>query len=131
MAYWRDDLSIVLGSRMVLTLGMTLSAIGSIILAWFGPSVSYWLAVSGFIVFGSGTGLAAPAMTASVLSAAPNINASRASGALNAARQVGGVVGIALLGSIVAANQNQLPVALGIVAVIFAIAAIVTYRWAV
>ncbi len=46
--------------------------------------------------------LVMPAATAAVMEAAPPERSGLASGALNAARQVGGVIGVALLGSFIA-----------------------------
>ena len=116
------------GTRPILGAGMACSAAGSVILAFYGPQAGYWLAAAGFAVFGAGTGLSAPAMTAAVLDTAPAERASRASGALNAARQLGGVVGVALLGSITASDPARLPVALAVAAAAFALGAAVSLR---
>lgn len=53
--------------------------------------------------------LVMPAATAAVMEAAPTERAGLASGTVNAARQVGGVVGVALLGSLVATRATFLP----------------------
>lgn len=117
------------GPRTVLSSGMALSAVGSVILASFGAHSPYWHAAAGFVVFGAGTGLSAPAMTTAVLSAAGVARASRASGALNAARQLGGAVGVALLGSLVVQQPAQLPMAMGVTAAGFALSATAALRW--
>src|SRR3954451_13801938 len=55
---------------------------------------------------GLGAGLAIPAVTAAVMGAAPPSLAGIASAALNAGRQVGGVVGVAVLGGLATAGGH-------------------------
>src|SRR5581483_8037086 len=50
---------------------------------------------------GAGTALTMPAATAAIMEAAPPERGGAASGVLNSGRQVGGVIGIALLGTLV------------------------------
>ena len=51
---------------------------------------------------GLGMSFTMPAATAAVMNAAPASRAGLASGTLNAARQIGGVLGVALFGTLVA-----------------------------
>jgi DHA2 family methylenomycin A resistance protein-like MFS transporter len=53
--------------------------------------------------------LTMPAATASVIEAAPADRSGIASGVVNAARQSGGVLGVALLGSMVHARATFIP----------------------
>ncbi len=117
------------GPRLALTAGMGLAAAGCLVLVFFGPHTGYLLAAAGFVVFGAGTGLSVPALTSLVLASAPPEQASRASGVLNAARQLGGVLGVALLGLIIAAHPSRLPLALGLAGMTFALAGAVAARW--
>ncbi len=54
----------------------------------------------------SGTGITVPAMTASVLASVERLRAGTASAVLNTARQVGGAVGVALFGGLVADHSG-------------------------
>jgi len=80
---------------------------------------------------GFGMALTMPAATASVIEAAPADRGGIASGVINAARQSGGVLGVALLGSMVharAAFISGLHAGLLIAAGAFLAGAVVTYR---
>ena len=80
---------------------------------------------------GFGMALTMPAATASVIEAAPADRGGIASGVINAARQSGGVLGVALLGSMVHARAAFLPglhAGLVIAAGAFLAGAVITYR---
>ena len=55
----------------------------------------------GFILIPAGMGLAVPAMTTAILSSVDRARSSTASAVLNAARQVGGAIGVAAFGALV------------------------------
>jgi DHA2 family methylenomycin A resistance protein-like MFS transporter len=69
-----------------------------------------------------------PAATAAVIEAAPAERAGIASGVLNAARQAGGAVGVALLGTLIAGSSlvPGMHVAMAASALAFVLAAVVT-----
>jgi DHA2 family methylenomycin A resistance protein-like MFS transporter len=71
--------------------------------------------------------LTMPAATAAVIESAPADRAGIASGVLNAARQAGGAIGVALLGTLLSAGAfvSGLHVAMAVSAAAFAIAAAV------
>jgi MFS transporter, DHA2 family, methylenomycin A resistance protein len=91
------------GPTANLTGGMLLGVAGLAVLAVTLRSAPYPILVIGFVIFAFGQNLVAPAQTLLVVSGAPPEHANAASSALNAARQTGGVIGVALLGSIQAA----------------------------
>jgi MFS family permease len=66
-----------------------------------GTRTPYALLVAPFMATGLGMAITMPATTAVVMEAAPPERAGLASGTLNAARQTGGALGVALLGSLV------------------------------
>ncbi|MEU7798416.1 MFS transporter [Micromonospora arborensis] len=88
------------GFKTPLTLGLVLGAVASFALASQGPTVSFGHRWALFALFGAAGGLVvAPATAAALASVAP-AQAGMASGAVNAARQVGSVVGSSLLGTL-------------------------------
>jgi DHA2 family methylenomycin A resistance protein-like MFS transporter len=90
------------GPRYIMITGQVLLAAGAAILAVAGLHTAYLLLLPGLILLGLGMAATMPSMTAAVMLAAPREFAGIASGVLNAARQVGGVLGIALLGTLIA-----------------------------
>jgi DHA2 family methylenomycin A resistance protein-like MFS transporter len=87
------------GPRPPMIAGLLLGAAGTALLATTGTSTSLWLVTGGSILLGL-VSLAMPAMTAVVVGAVGPDRAGIASGVLNAARQAGGALGVAVLGSL-------------------------------
>jgi DHA2 family methylenomycin A resistance protein-like MFS transporter len=87
--------------RSRLAAGQIVSATGAGILigALWTPGV--WAILLGLGLLGIGMGCVMPAMTAGVLAASPAQTSGLASGILNSARQVGGTLGVALMGTLV------------------------------
>ena len=94
------------GPRLPMLAGLLLGAAGLFGLTAPGPHGPYAVLVAPFLAVGLGMSFTMPAATAAVMEAAPTERAGLASGTLNAARQVGGVLGVALLGTLVARQQN-------------------------
>jgi DHA2 family methylenomycin A resistance protein-like MFS transporter len=97
------------GPRLPMTAGMLAGAAGFAALALAGPGTAYPLLLAPMVAVGFGTSFTMPAATAAVIAAAPADRAGLASGVLNAGRQVGGAVGVALLGGFVAAGRPFAP----------------------
>ncbi|MEU7608342.1 MFS transporter [Micromonospora sp. NPDC049204] len=88
------------GFKAPLTLGLVFGAAASFGLAAQGPTASFGHRWPLFALFGAAGGLVvAPATAAALASVAP-AQAGMASGAVNAARQVGSVLGTSLLGTL-------------------------------
>ena len=90
-----------LGSRPLMATGLALQAAG---LGWLAfvttPHVAYGLIVPGFVMAGAGMAMVfAPAANA-VLGAVRPEEAGQASGATNTIREVGGVLGVAVLATV-------------------------------
>jgi EmrB/QacA subfamily drug resistance transporter len=90
-----------LGSRPLMAAGLALQAAA---LAWIAavtdPSMSYGILVPGFVMAGTGMALVfAPAANAVLSSVRPE-EAGQASGATNTIREVGGVLGVAVLATV-------------------------------
>lgn len=94
-----------IGGRPVVAAGLALQAIG---LGWFAtiisPDVSYLAQLPALIISGTGMALFVAPATALVMSSVRGAEQGIASGANNALREVGGALGIAVLGSIFSAQ---------------------------
>lgn len=88
------------GFKAPLTLGLLICALAVLGLTTIGPDTQYSRVWPLFVLFGAACGLVvAPSTAAALVSVAPE-RAGMASGAVNTARQVGAVMGTALLGSL-------------------------------
>ncbi len=95
-----------LGSRWLMTAGMTLVGCSLLVFAQLQPDSSYLQLLPGMILGGVGMATTMTPMTAAVLSSVPVDKAGVGSGMLNTFRQVGGALGIALMGAILASGSN-------------------------
>ncbi|MFC4032599.1 MFS transporter [Streptomyces polygonati] len=95
-----------LGARSLMTGGQLLAAAGTTVLACAGPHTPYPELVPGLFLLGLGMAATMPSMTVAAMRAAPRELAGIASGVLTAARQVGAVLGVALLGSLIADTRH-------------------------
>jgi len=78
---------------------------GMLIISTFGSA--YWQILLGLALLGVSLGCIMPAITAGILIDCPTENSGLASGILNAARQVGGALGVALMGSLFLTWQTE------------------------
>jgi MFS transporter, DHA2 family, methylenomycin A resistance protein len=84
-----------------LVAGELVAAAGAAVLAVSLWSHGYWAILLGLGLWGIAMGVIMPAMTAGVLISSEAHNSGLASGILNSARQVGGTLGVALMGTLV------------------------------
>ena len=92
-----------IGPRLQLTGGMLLSAAGLFGLSRIGVHSSYNAIWPFYAMMGAGLSLSMPAVSATGMAAVDPRKTGVASGVINASRQVGGALGIAVLGSLGAA----------------------------
>ena len=92
------------GSRTPMISGALLGACGFALLFPLGRSSSYLEMLPAFLLIPLGMGLAVPAMTTCILASVDRARAGTASAVLNAARQAGGAVGVALFGGLAAVD---------------------------
>jgi DHA2 family methylenomycin A resistance protein-like MFS transporter len=92
------------GPRLPMSLGMAFCCIGLLALGAVGATTAYLAFFFILLLTGLGMGFAVPPMTAALLGTVSQERSGVASGVLNASRQVGGVLGVALFGSLVQAN---------------------------
>jgi MFS family permease len=95
------------GSRWLMAGGMTLVAISLLLFAQLQPDSTYWALLPGMVLGGVGMAITMTPMTAAALSAVPVNKAGVGSGMLNTFRQVGGSLGIAVMGAILAAEASS------------------------
>ncbi|MFI5681593.1 MFS transporter [Streptomyces cellulosae] len=95
------------GDQLPVTTGMLLVASGFGFLALAPPSSGYAPALGYQLVAGFGAGLAAAPATEAVLGAVPGERAGTGAALNDLAREVGGALGIAVLGSLLAAHHTQ------------------------
>jgi EmrB/QacA subfamily drug resistance transporter len=88
------------GSRIPMTYGLLLAGGGLLALSRLDLATSYWVMVPIFMIMGHGMGATMAPMTAAVMNAVGHERAGLGSAMTNTSREVGGVFGIALLGTI-------------------------------
>jgi DHA2 family methylenomycin A resistance protein-like MFS transporter len=121
-----------IGARVPIVAGLLLGGTGLASLAMASPATPYFALAGVLIAVGFGTAFAMPAMTAAGIEAAPAAQAGVAAGVLNASRQVGGAVGVALLGGSVGGAGGVGPgmrLAMAVAAIAFVGAACLAWRW--
>lgn len=90
------------GPRRAIALGLALMAAGLATLAAVDVATGYWHLLGGLVLFGAGAGLSAVPATTSIVSSLPPEKQGVASAVNDASREVGGALGIAVLGSVLA-----------------------------
>jgi DHA2 family methylenomycin A resistance protein-like MFS transporter len=89
------------GPRAPTVLGCATSALGCIVLAGVGDGSSIALVVVGVALIGAGGGAAIPALTTAIVSDARREEVGTATAAFTAGRQIGAVLGVAVLGAMI------------------------------
>lgn len=122
------------GMRKPLLWGLSVgAAMGAVLLAlaWTAPDAPFGALLAAIVVMNLGVGVAIPAMTASIMQVAGKAHANSAAASLNANRQIGALVGVALMGSLIHALpawDARLPAGFLAVALAFTLAWRLVYR---
>jgi DHA2 family methylenomycin A resistance protein-like MFS transporter len=95
-----------MGPRRPVVAGMAIGAAGFVAMAALGGHQPYLVLVVPMMAAGLGISITMPAVTSAAVEGAPPERSGLASGVLNASRQVGGAIGIALLGAFVARGSD-------------------------
>ena len=90
-----------LGAPSTIALGAALSAFGCLMLIGIGPGTPYWKTVGQLVIMGGGLGLLVPPLTSTLLGSVEKSRSGIAAGVLNATRQTGSVLGVALFGALI------------------------------
>lgn len=96
------------GMRRVVPAGLLLVAVGLTLAATMGAGSSYWTLLGAVLLLGLGMALAAPPATTAILTSLPDEQQGVASAVNDTAREVGGALGIAVLGSVLANHAGTL-----------------------
>ena len=94
--------------RRVGPTGLALIAAGLLVAATMGAAASYWHLLGALVLMGLGMALAAPPATAAIVGSLPEDKQGVASAVNDTAREVGGALGIAVLGSVLADHVGHL-----------------------
>ncbi|WP_406140415.1 MFS transporter [Streptomyces sp. NBC_01089] len=95
------------GARAVCTAGMVLVAAGLGCFAFFGADTPVWVMEVVFFVMGTGMAHIMPPVTVSIMQSLPREKAGSGSAINNTFRQVGGALGVAVLGSVLSASYRS------------------------
>jgi EmrB/QacA subfamily drug resistance transporter len=98
-----------IGSRWLMGAGLVLLSGSLLAFSTLGVNSTFWDIVPGLILGGFGMSLAMTPTTAAAMGSVPVDKAGVGSAVLNSMRQVGGSLGIALMGAIVASSVSVLP----------------------
>lgn len=89
-----------IGPRIPMTYGLTVASAGVLGLTFIQPDTPFWILGILFVLMGHGLGSTMAPMTAAVMGAVGPQRAGLGSAMTNTSREVGGVLGIALLGTV-------------------------------
>jgi EmrB/QacA subfamily drug resistance transporter len=95
-----------LGSRWLVAIGMLLLTASLLIFSTLDVGSSFWNILPGLLVGGFGMALTMTPVTAAAMSSVPVAKAGVGSAVINSMRQVGGSLGIAIMGAVVATEVH-------------------------
>ena len=95
------------GARALVVLGMALVAVGLAAASWFVTDSPYWLVGGSLGLMGVGMGLTLPHATNGVLAAVPRERAGMGSAVNETIGEVGGALGVAVLGAMLSASYRS------------------------
>jgi MFS transporter, DHA2 family, methylenomycin A resistance protein len=94
------------GTPATIATGAVLSAAGCVAALGIEADTSYWAICAQLIAMSSGLGLLVPPLTSALLGSVEKSRSGIAAGVLNATRQTGSVLGVALFGSLVSRSDT-------------------------
>jgi len=94
-----------IGGPATIAMGAALSALGCLAMLGIQQGTGYWAISAQLIAISSGLGLLVPPLTSTLLGSVEKSRSGIAAGVLNATRQTGSVLGVALFGSL-AGQEN-------------------------
>ncbi len=106
VAPWAGKLSDHVGSRWFIGVGMALVSLSLVLFAQLDVDSTFWNILPGLVVGGLGMALTMTPTTSAAMGAVPRDKAGVGSAVLNSSRQVGGSLGIAVMGALVASQVD-------------------------
>ena len=97
------------GARWIIASGAAIAAAGCLLLLGITRGTSYWLMLTPLLAIGAGLGLLVPPLTSTLLGSVEKARSGIAAGVLNATRQTGSVIGVALFGSLIGRVNAFIP----------------------
>jgi EmrB/QacA subfamily drug resistance transporter len=97
------------GSRGLMTAGMALISFQLFLFSQLGADATYWHLLPSLLIGGVGMALTMTPSAAAATRAVPVDTAGIGSAVLNTSRQVGGTMGIAVMGAVVASQMGAVP----------------------
>jgi EmrB/QacA subfamily drug resistance transporter len=96
-----------IGSRWLMTGGMTLLGIQLLYYSTLGTTATFWDLLPALLIGGVGMALTMTPSAAAIIGSVPTDKAGVGSAVMNSMRQVGGSIGVALIGAIIAAKVGD------------------------
>lgn len=96
-------------ARVTIAIGATTAAAGCLVLIGINRGTNYWLMLTPLLAIGAGLGLLVPPLTSTLLGSVAKARSGVAAGVLNATRQTGSVIGVALFGSLIGRVNAFIP----------------------
>jgi DHA2 family methylenomycin A resistance protein-like MFS transporter len=112
------------GARRPMLIGLATGSLGTLLLVFAAIQGNMFLLVVGEILIGSGSGMTVPAMTSTILNVAPKSQVGLSSALLNASRQLGSVLGVAIAGSLLNSLSESASLLMGIRSALLLIASV-------
>jgi DHA2 family methylenomycin A resistance protein-like MFS transporter len=104
-SYLGGKMTSVMGPKLPMMIGIIIGAVGFLALLIVRENTPYSMLILPLVAIGFGVAFTMPAATVAAIHSAPEGRAGIASGALNASRQIGSLMGVAIFGTII----NQAP----------------------
>jgi DHA2 family methylenomycin A resistance protein-like MFS transporter len=97
------------GAPMIIAAGAAIAGASCVALIGIEQGASYWLICTPLLAIGAGLGLLVPPLTSTLLGSVEKARSGIAAGVLNATRQTGSVLGVALFGSLIGRANAFIP----------------------
>ncbi|GAA4618935.1 MFS transporter [Actinoallomurus liliacearum] len=95
-----------LGTHRTVAGGLFLNVAGLVLVSFVGEGAHFMDLMPAFVLFGVGSGFTMMPLTDAVIGVLPPARAGAASGVLNAAREVSGLLGVTIIGAILTSRQS-------------------------
>jgi MFS-type transporter involved in bile tolerance (Atg22 family) len=95
------DFAAKVGARRAVATGMALLVFGLLLMSFIRLDTPYWYIVVSLVTMASGVGMAIPSLSSGIVQSVPQHKAGVGSAVNDTTREVGGAIGIAVVGSVI------------------------------